>query len=119
MYISYVMGIDELENKLNDDTFTIVKVGKNYRVSFSKDNASKWEEFISYNLELNFWNEYITDNSVVFLFHLIGGIKRFEVENFENDEVLALFERLCACKFESIKSMLMGNSFYKEKLIIK
>lgn len=30
MYISYVMGIDELENKLNDDTFTIVKVGKNY-----------------------------------------------------------------------------------------
>ena len=50
------------------------------------------------------------------MFCLQDGIKRFEVENYRNDQVLKLCEKLCDCKFESIKEMLLGNWFYNEKL---
>ena len=40
------------------------------------------------------------------------GFKRYEVENFINNEVLELCEKLCDCKFESIKKMLSDNVFY-------
>lgn len=45
-----------------------------------------------------------------FLFQKIK--HRFEVNDFVNDEVLALCEKLCDCKFESIKKMLSDNAFY-------
>ncbi len=44
------------------------------------------------------------------------GIKRYEVYNYENNEVLILCEKLCKCKFESIRAMLVGNHFYKKVL---
>lgn len=56
------------------------------------------------------------DNSIFeleFLFHLQDGFKRYEVDNYVNDEVLRLCEELCNCRFESIKKMLSDNSFYK------
>ena len=49
----------------------------------------------------------------MFLFHLRDGIKRYEVENYKNDEVLRLCEQLCECKFTSLKDMLLGNWFYR------
>ena len=78
-------------------------------VSFPKEKAEIWEEYISAHLEFEYWNEYLTENGAVFLFHLQEGIKRYEV----NDEVLGLCERLCDCKFESIKRMLSDNQIYK------
>ena len=48
-------------------------------------------------------------NKVVFLFCLQDGIKRFEVENYQNDQVLKLCEKLCDCKFDSIKEMLNSS----------
>ncbi len=53
---------------------------------------------------------------MVFLFHLEDDIKRFDVKNFENEEVLVLCERLCKRKFGALKSMLEDNHFYKSKL---
>ncbi len=116
MYYSYVMGIDGSINDLKEHGFLIENDKNNYMVSFPKEKASVWEEFITGHLELEYWNEYLTDDGVVFLFHLQEGIKRYEVHNFENEEVLALCEKLCKCKFESIKSMLLGNRFYKKVL---
>lgn len=116
MYYSYVMGIDSSINGLKNMGFTIQNDGDNYMVSFSKEKASLWEDFISKHLEVNFWNEFIAEDKVVFIFHLQEGIKKFNVYNFENDEVLALCEKICKCKFESIRSMLVGNHFYKDKL---
>ncbi len=116
MYYSYVMGIDSIKYELTNDGFIIENDGSNYMVSFPKEKAPSWEDFIIKHLEPNYWNEYIAEHCVVFLFHLQDGIKRYEVINFENEEVLVLCEKLCDCKIESIKSMLMGNQFYKEKL---
>jgi hypothetical protein len=110
------MGIDSIKNELQNDGFIIENDRSNYMVSFPKEKAPIWEDFIAKHLEIDYWNEYIADNCVVFLFHLQDGIKKFEVNNFENEEVLVLCEKLCDCKFKSIKSMLMGNHFYKEKL---
>ena len=116
MYYSYVMGIDDSINELKKDGFVIEPDGNNYMISFPANKAVVWEKYISKHLERGYWNEYIADNSVVFLFHLQNGVKRYEVNNYENDEVLALCEKLCKCKFESIKAMLVGNHFYKDKI---
>ena len=116
MYYSYVMGIDKSICELKNHEFIIENDGNNFMVSFEKENAFRWEKFIISHLEQGYWNEYLTETGVVFLFHLEEGIKRFEVMDFENVEVLTLCERLCECKFKSIKSMLVGNHFYKDKI---
>ncbi len=113
---SYVMGIDDSILSLNGQGFAVARDGDNYTVSFHKGKAEVWENFISNHLRLEYWNEYLIDNKAVFLFRLQDGIKRFKVENYENDEVLKLCEKLCDCRFESVKDMLLGNWFYKEVL---
>lgn len=114
MYHSYVMGIDDSIQELTAEGFEIKNDGNNYMVAFPKEKSSAWEIFISSHLELGYWNEYLTEDGVVFLFHLDIGIVRYEVHDFNNDEVLSLCEKLCECKFESLKHMLTGNHYYKE-----
>lgn len=113
---SYVMGADDSILSLKEQGFDVKPDGSNYTVSFPKCKSALWEDFIKARLQLEYWNEYFTENKVVFLFRLQEGIKKFEVEDYRNDEVLKLCEKLCDCKFESIKEMLFGNWFYKEKL---
>ncbi len=118
MYFSYVMGIDESIYDLQNCGFVIEKDGaNNYMVSFDESKAREWEEFISRHLEVDYWNEYLAGENVVFLFHLEDGFRRYVVKNYENNEVLRLCEKLCECKFESIKFMLSGNHFYKNKIV--
>lgn len=112
MYYSYVMGIDESILSLEKKGFIIEKNQNDYQVSFSESNFQVWEEFIKKHLAINYWNEYLTEDKVIFIFHLTDGFKRFEVKDYDNDEVLALCERLCNSKFISIKKMLSDNSFY-------
>ena len=114
MYHSYVMGVDNSILELKQQGFTVENDGDNYMVSFSADKALVWEEYITKHLELGYWNEYLTEDKVIFLFHLEDGIKKYEVYNFSNDEVLALCEKLCECKFTSIRDMLIGNHFYNK-----
>ncbi len=119
MLYSYVMGMDETIMNLQQRGFRIEKdKGSNYMATFDEHEAKEWETFISKHLDVGYWNEYLADDAkVVFLFHLEDGFKRYVVENFENNEVLELCEQLCECKFESLKSMLSGNHFYKDKIV--
>ena len=114
MYYSYVMGIDNKIMALTTEGFEIRNDGSNYMIAFPPEKYSVWEKFISKHLELGYWNEYLTETNVVFLFHLDNGIKRYEVYDFTNNEVLSLCEKLCECKFESLKQMLTENHYYKE-----
>lgn len=111
---SYVMGVDDKIKELKKEGFKIKKYGKDHAVTFSDDKSHIWEDFISNNLDIGYWNEYLYKDSIIFLFHLADGIRRFEVNNFTDSEVLALCEKLCNRKFESIKSMLTENKFYKK-----
>ena len=113
MYHTYVMGIDNSIFNLEKHGFLIREDGNNYTVSFPESKAELWEDFIKGHLEIEYWNEYLTEDKVIFIFHLEDGFKRYEVNNYTNDEVLSLCEKLCDCKFESIKKMLSDNSFYK------
>lgn len=113
MYHTYVMGIDNSIFDLEKQGFLIQKDGNNYTVSFPETKAELWEEFIKEHLELEYWNEYLTEDKAIFLFHLETGFKRYEVNDYINDEVLSLCEKLCDCKFESIEKMLSDNAFYK------
>ena len=63
MYHSYVMGIDESIYLLEHQGFEINCDGGNFMVSFPRENAMIWEEFISVHLEVEYWNEYITQTS--------------------------------------------------------
>ena len=116
MYYSYVMGIGEEINALKSRGFFVEQFGSHYGVVFPREKAPEWEQFITERLELGYWNEYLSNDGVVFLFHLENGIKRYEVKDYHNDEVLALCEKLCECKFKSIKDMLKENQFYNDKI---
>ena len=113
MYYSFVMGTDDTIRDLSKQGFTIEEDGENFTVAFPADKATVWEDFIISHLDLGYWNEYLAADRVVFLFNLEDGIKRYEVYNFQNDEVLALCEKLCECKIASLKEMLSENHFYK------
>ncbi len=43
-----------------------MEFGKDYGVSFPKEMAGEWENFIAQYLEVEYWNEYLTDEGVVF-----------------------------------------------------
>ena len=116
MYYSYVMGISDRILAMRDSGFTIEQFGNNYGVAFPKEKADEWERFISQHLELGYWNEYLSDDGVIFLFHLEDGFRRYVVKDYRNDEVLSLCEKLCECKFNSLKDMLRENHYYCDKI---
>ena len=113
---SYAMGMSNEIYELEKDGFIIEKDDNDFRVTFSKELSNRWEEFVIKHLEVEYWNEYICNNEITFLFHLKDGLKKYVVENYDNDEVLKLCEELCNCKFESIEKMIKDNEFYKEKI---
>lgn len=113
---SYAVGVDDSVYDLREEGFAIREEGDNYAVSFPRKKEKVWEDFISKHLEPGYWNEYLTEDGVVFLFHLWDGIRKYTVHNYENAEVLSICEKLCDRKFGSIRSMLERNAFYKGKL---
>ena len=66
MFYSYVMGIDTSIYNLEKDGFIIEPDGNNYKVSFKGDKAGKWEKFICKHLQIDYWNEFLTDNGISF-----------------------------------------------------
>lgn len=113
---SYVMGMKDEIFSLEEQGFTVCRDGENYTVTFPKESAPLWEDFVSSHLPRDYWNEYLTDGRVVFLFSLEAGIKRFVVEADSHPEVLSLCEALCGCEFPSLKEMLLGNWFYRQAI---
>lgn len=110
------MGIGYEINGLTGNGFIIEQFSENFGVTFPKEKADKWEDFIKKHLKLGYWNEYLTDDGVVFLFHLKDGIKKYDVKEYKNQEVLALCEKLCECKFTSLKDMLKENHYYNDRI---
>ncbi len=116
MYYSFVMGVGSEIDSLRERGFIVEQFGDNYGVAFQREKADEWEQFVSRHLEPGYWNEYISDDGVIFLFNLEDGIKRFDVKGYQNDEVLSLCEKLCECRFSSIRDMLKENHYYSDKI---
>ncbi len=75
-----------------------------------------WEQFIKDQLKVGFWNEYISEDKIVFLFKLENDFRRYEVIDFENDEVLLLCRKLFDPNINSIEEMITSNDFYCDKI---
>lgn len=75
-----------------------------------------WEQFIKDQLKVGFWNEYISKDKIVFLFKLENDFRRYEVIDFENDEVLLLCRKLYDPNINSIEEMITSNDFYCDKI---
>ena len=75
-----------------------------------------WEQFIKDQLKVGFWNEYISKDKIVFLFKLENDFRRYEVIDFENDEVLLLCRKLFDPNINSIEEMITSNDFYYDKI---
>ena len=121
MLYSYVMGVDKSIYELEEQGFKIEEDKNNFMVSFPEEKDKIWEDFIKSQLNVGFWNEYISsnNNNVVFIFHLNNGYKKYVVNNYKEDEVLNLCEKICNCKFGSIEKMLKDNHFYNDKVFVK
>ena len=118
MYYSYVLGIDNRIMELASQGFDIQNDGDNFMVSFPEEKSEVWEGFIRQYLELGYWNEYLNNEKVVFIFKFEDGeIKKYVLDDCNQGEILQLCCKFAEYEFESIKEMLFENEFYKEKFM--
>lgn len=120
-YYSYVMGISREILILKEYDFEIEKEfdieenRNNYRIIFPVDKFELYEEFIVKNLEKGYWNEYLNNEKVVFIFKFEdGSAKKYVLTDKNHDEILELCCKFAEFEFKSIKEMLLSNDFYKE-----
>ncbi len=111
MNYSYVMGITDI-NELRENGFNIKIYGENYGISFSDDKIKIFEEFICKNLQNGFWNEYLGKEKVFIFKSENSEIKRYVLNNDNEEEILNLCSKFAEYKFESITKMLKDNEFY-------
>ena len=111
MNYSYVMGIPDI-NELRENGFNIKIYGENYGISFSDDKIKIFEEFICKNLQNGFWNEYLGKEKVFIFKSENSEIKRYVLNNDNEEEILNLCSKFADYKFESITKMLNDNEFY-------
>ena len=113
MNYSYVMGIPDI-NELRENGFNIKTYGENYGISFPDDKIKIFEEFICKNLQNGFWNEYLGKEKVFIFKSENSEIKRYVLNNDNEEEILNLCSKFADYKFESITKMLKDNKFYLE-----
>ncbi len=111
MNYSYVMGIPDI-NELRENGFNIKTYGENYGISFPDDKIKIFEEFICKNLQKGFWNEYLGKEKVFIFKSENSEIKRYVLNNDNEEEILNLCSKFADYKFESITKMLNDNEFY-------
>lgn len=111
MNYSYVMGIPDI-NELRENGFNIKTYGENYGISFPDDKIKIFEEFICKNLQNGFWNEYLGKEKVFIFKSENSEIKRYVLNNDNEEEILNLCSKFADYKFESITKMLNDNEFY-------
>ena len=111
MNYSYVMGIPDI-NELRENGFNIKTYGENYGISFPDDKIKIFEEFICKNLQNGFWNEYLGKEKVFIFKSENSEIKRYVLNNDNEEEILNLCSKFADYKFESITKLLNDNEFY-------
>lgn len=113
MNYSYIMGVNNID-KLKQNNFEIKSFGKNYGVIFSDTKTEEFEEYIRETLKNGFWNEYLGKEKVFIFKFNDGNIKRYVLNNENEQKILKLCCKFANYEFTSIDDMLKDNKFYKE-----
>lgn len=113
MNYSYVMGINNID-KLKKGKFKIESFGNGYGLTFSDEEINLFEEYIYEELKNGFWNEYLGKEKVFIFKFKNGEIKKYILNDTNEQEILKLCCEFANCNFESIDKMLRNNSFYTE-----
>lgn len=117
---SYLMGANEKILKLIEMDFKIDEVDGDYEVIFPKEKTGLYEDFILKNLQPGFWNEYINNETMVFMFrHKDGKFQKITLNHDNENMILNLCCGFANTKFTSIKDMVLGNDFYKNNIKFK
>lgn len=122
MYYSYLMGLKKeifssaKMNKLKKNVVGIIKNEKDaYGVCFTEDQINNYEKFVINNLKNGFWNEYVGEEGkiIVFIFKFNNGeVKRFQLDNTNEQEILKLCSEFAKTEFTSIRKMILDNDYY-------
>jgi len=111
MNYSYVMGVNDIK-ELKEKGFNIEFFKSSYGISFSDDKIDIFEEYIYEKLENGFWNEYLGKEKVFIFKFKDGQIKKYILNNKNEEEILKLCCEFANYQFESVNKMLMDNNFY-------
>ena len=114
MNYSYVMGVNNIK-QLEQEGFSIEKIGNSYGITFNDDKRTNFEEYIIDNLNPGFWNEYLGKEKVFIFKFKNGEVKKYILNNENEKEILELCNKFANFEFESINKMLKDNSFYSKK----
>ena len=76
LFYSYVKGFSPDSRELAEAGFVWKQDGENAELAFPGEKASLWENYVAAHLPCGYWNEYLQEDSVVFLFQLPDGFRR-------------------------------------------
>ena len=112
MNYSYIMGANNIE-ELEKEGFNLKEFcDGEYVTSFQDDKINDYEKFIYNNLENGFWNEYLGKDKVFIFKFEDGSIKKYVLDESNEQEVLELCRKFANCEFESVDKMLRDNEYY-------
>lgn len=116
---SFLMGVDNAEKDLEklgiEYTKSSGELGDYYSLIIPEGKLQKYEEFIIEKMKPEFWNEYINNGKVVFIFKLADGkTERYVWTKDQRDAEARIGELVVQFtgSFSGVESMLQGNSFY-------
>lgn len=112
---SYAMGINKKINKLNKE-FKCKEDGEDFEVTFNNSNENLWVKFIEDNMSDGFWNEYLIDDKIKFIFKEDGIVTKYELNKDNNQEILEKCRRFAEVQFESVRTMYLNTPFYSNKI---
>ncbi len=114
---SYAMGINERIINLDKNKFKINDDESDYEIIFNKEDTFLYEKFIVENLEVGYWNEYIIDDKIVFMFKEIDGLlNKYVLSEENNEQILNKCSKFAEANFASIRQMFLDTPFYSDKL---
>lgn len=114
---SYVMGIGDKIKNLDATKFDIVSDDGDYEITFDKKYELEYKKFIVENLEVGYWNEYYVDDQVIFYFkESEKEIRRYILNQDNNEEILVKCKEFAEADFVSIRQMYIDTPFYKKHM---
>lgn len=123
-YISYLMGAEEIsDQELTDIGVTIVSKSESgsRKITIPSASIDKYADLIRAKMSPGFWNEYMNDTNIVFIFkHKEGRLEEYHLspENeVQVDKLAAQFANQELGKDHNVYKWLSENDYYHDLMM--